>query len=155
MASRPEQASKRAFTLAEVTLGLGLLAIIALGLLSLFVSSSAASAGGIARVEAINLASQELERWKHLPYAEVSGLVTTPPAPYDQQFRGRPYHLELVVRRADSDPGSLEYSLLELALTVSWEQKDRLDQDGKNSLSSGTARRKQSLFAIVAPGSNQ
>ncbi|MBS2040403.1 hypothetical protein JST97_35775 [bacterium] len=146
--------SRFAFTLAEVTLGLGLLAIIALGLLGLFVSSGASSQGGTARIEAINLASAELDHWKHLPYPELVGYLTSPPAPYDRQFREKPYRLTLQVSRADSNPNKLEYSLLELKLTISWEQKDKLNQDGISNLGAGTARRSQSLFTLVAPGAS-
>lgn len=147
--------ARRAFTLAEVMLGLSLLAMMALGLLGLFVSSSTSSEGGTARVEAINLASQELNRWKNLPYAQLVGLLATPPSPYDQQFRGRPYHIQLALRRSDANPNKLEYSMLELKITVAWEQKDRLEQDGQKKSGSGQARREESLYTLISPGSYQ
>ena len=152
MTCRSRNCTRQAFTLAEVVLALGLLSIIALGLMSLFVSSRVSSQGGTARVEAIQLAAQEMDQAKRRPYNELVALTTTPLPPYSVSFHSQPYQVSLTVQRSGSNPSLLDYDLLELQVVVSWEQKDRLDYDGGKTLSAGKAIRQVTLNSLVAPG---
>ncbi len=118
----------RAFGLSEITLAIGLFAVIALALVSLFVSNAATQIQGQGTVRAVHLAQSFLEQHEARPYWELEALLASPRVPRVQQVDGVEYTLTLSVERVSTSPAQPEYQLLSLTSRCDWNERRALDE---------------------------
>lgn len=147
--------STAAISLLELVISLGILSVVALGLLSMFISSRAASQGGTSRAQSANVAEMELAKIRVLPYADLESYLTTPRPDSVQTIEGVKYTSNLRVERLDSDSSHREFRLLWLHLKLKWDQKDVLDSDQASKIGSKSVERTFELSSLVSPTTAQ
>lgn len=159
--SRPEHnlMSKKSSTLGisllELVISLGVLSVVALGLLSMFISARAASQGGTSRAQSANIAELELSKLRVLPYADLEGYLTTPRPDSVLTIEGVTYTSNLQVERLDTNPSKREFRLLWLHLKLKWAQKDVLDSDQATKIGSKSVERTFEMSTLVSPNTAQ
>ena len=137
------------FNLIELVFALGLFAVMALCLLSLFVTASAAQDDGSAYVRSMSVACGQINHCKTLPYNSLLGYISTPLAPYNVTEAGVTYRMTLTVTRVSSSSAAPEYSLLDLRLQTTWLQKQSLHQGGASEVDKDIV-----VHSVVGPSSS-
>src|SRR5262245_61477207 len=136
---------RRGYTLAEVLLGMALLAVTVLTVVGLFLAAHGSGQLGLENAQASQLGTAELRRFKAMPYQVLEGYATTPPPAWELEQNGQKYALELRVE-ALPDPDD---QVLNLRLQLDWEQKKAQSGVGLAALRAASTR--LVLNSCVAP----
>lgn len=109
----------RGYTLAEVLLGMVLLAVAILTVVGLFLAAHGSGQLGVENAQAAQLGTAELRRFKSLPWQQLDLYVTAPPPGYERQLNGQTYAVQLAVERLPAP----DERVLALRVQLDWEQK--------------------------------
>jgi type II secretory pathway pseudopilin PulG len=140
-ARRASRRGSGGFSLVEVLFAIGVMAVGLLGLFSVFVTGMRANAFGKHTAEATNEARQILEiirsrglafKTGSMPPNQASGfndgtnqvaINATPPLQMAMIPTNSQYKRSITTKRASNDPSSHLYNLLEITVTVHWEER--------------------------------
>lgn len=143
---------RRGFTLYEVLVAVAVSGLVLVSLVGLFLVNGATSVFGLNRARATQLAELELTRRKLSGYTTLEGLLGSPPPPWQLTEGELNFTQSVQVERLSVTPGTPEYSLLRVKVTVDW--KERRNQEIHDSkLSAAEAAGQLALESVVAPES--
>lgn len=128
---------RRALTLAEIIIALGLFSLIALAVMSILLSARSASSAGAESATAAAVAQGQLDSLATLPNATLLGYLTAAPPDYPVVQDGRTYQVHVQVARLNTAPGAVDYNLLDVSVRLTWQQ---LQSFGQRSPASQVAR---------------
>ena len=140
-----------AFTLAELLLAVSLIAVAAMAVLGLFLSSRTSEEASFENAQGGHLALTEMRRLKSLPYSTLVTYLAAAPSPYNVTDAGVTYQATVAVTRRDPTVGSPDFDVLDLRLQLDWLQKKTLVVDQTGVGSATRANTKIIMHSAVAP----
>ncbi|MBT9582319.1 hypothetical protein IV102_03150 [bacterium] len=107
---------------------------------------------GLNRARATQLAELELTRRKLSGYTAVEGLIGAPPAPWQLTEGALLFTHAVHAERLSTVPGTPEYSLLRVSVTVDWKERRNQEIHG-SKVGAAEANGQLKLDSVVAPES--
>ena len=122
----------RGYSLLEVVISLGLLALVMITLIGLFLSSQWATHGSRGSSAASTLLSAELTRLKVRPFGQLEAMVGVAQPAKKVTQDGIEFTLNLTVERFSTNPVQADYRVLRLQAQADWREA-RLDTGGSRT----------------------
>jgi hypothetical protein len=131
-------------------MAIGLLGLVVLSVSGLFLGGQASMVHSLEGSRGSQVAEAEMAYLKGLPWATLSGYVTTPPAPKLVRSDEVDVTVEVSAERLDPSPGAPDYDLVRLHVTTTWQENRNLEM-GEKRVSLGRTDSKAYLQSVVGP----
>lgn len=107
-------------------MALGFMGAVALLIASLFLGGQASTGHTLEGSRGSQMAELEMSHLKGVPFAQLEGYLTAPPAARQEKLDDCDFQVESRVERVNPAAGHPEHDLLRITVNVTWQENRRL-----------------------------